>query len=582
MRRHRTHLLLVSAVVACGTDRRAAFEPAPDASPSPANAGDGGAFPNAPASSCDDAALAAARSLAGCRFIAPEIGWSGSSHPDIAVGGCHPLLVTNPTSQPAHLRLRYEDREEDAAPYASTATFEGLGATYAPLQGGVLRPGETAVVSTIFAPRAPSDRLPESSLCPTKAFLESNTPVVLLGAATDAIELLSDVPVLAVHVLRYQLSPRPDGVAGAFTETSAYPLFPVHLFAKSVIETGIFKPGLPSTITLTDENGPTVLPVAPIRRVVVGAFDDTHVTVSLADGSTRAIVLQRGNVWADDANDAFVGHSVTADRPVTVISGSVESFIRWDFPVQPAPDANRVFSASLPEAVWASEYVAVRHRDRWEGISEQPPWRIIGATDGTKLSYEPSRPEGAPEAIQRGQLAIFVADSAFVIRSQDAAHPFYVGAHMTGANYQKQRSGFAGTGTEDLRGGAESLHVLPASRWVDRYSFFVLPAYPNANLVVIRKRDSGDVRLDCAGTLAGWQPVGASYEFTRVALTGPLFDPIGTCQAGPHQIESDAPFAATLWAWGDHETGAALGIGDSAGYALPLFGIDAAMQPTAH
>lgn len=568
------------AVVACGTDQRAAFDaPALDASPPSASLGDGGSFPNT--SLCDEGKLLAARSPAGCRFLATEISWSGNDFPNYEPGGCHPLLVTNSSTEAAHLRLRFEDREEDAAPYATTATVKDLGASYAPLRDGVLHPGETAVVSTILTPYRSDDPTRGVSECPTKAFVESSAPSARYQTVTPAIELLSDVPILAVYVYRYQLSARLNNGATDGAMTKAYPLFPVHLFATSVMETGIFKPGLPSKITTVDQDGSFPLPVAPVRRVVVSAFDDTQVTLAAPDGSTRTVVLQRGDAWADDSNDAFVGRSVTANRPVGVISGCPSAFIPWDFPNNPEVDEARALSASLPEALWGSEYVAVRHGDRWPGKPEQPPWRIIGGADGTKLTYEPAKPDGAPDTIDRGQLAVFFADAPFVVRSQDAAHPFYVGGHMTGANYQKQRYGFVGY-DEDVRGGPVSLHVLATSRWVKRYDFFALPTYPNANLVVIRKRGAAEVRLDCAGTLAGWQPIGASYEFVRVALTGPLYESVGTCQVGAHQIVSDDPFAATLWGWGDYETVTALGLASSESYGLPLFGVDTETQSSTH
>jgi hypothetical protein len=67
-----------------------------------------------------------------------------------------------------------------------------------------------------------------------------------------------------------------------------------------------------------------------------------------------------------------------------------------------------------------------------------------------------------------------------------------------------------------------------------------------------------------------------------VALTGHLFEPIayaaGTCQTGSHVIESDDPFWATLWAWGNHETVTQLGLGSDGAYALPLFGVETPPQ----
>ena len=59
-----------------------------------------------------------------------------------------------------------------------------------------------------------------------------------------------------------------------------------------------------------------------------------------------------------------------------------------------------------------------------------------------------------------------------------------------------------------------------------------------------------DVKLDCAGVLTGWAPVGAGgqYEVTRIDLvTGGV--PNGTCNNGAHSATSAEPFGLTVWGW---------------------------------
>ena len=71
-----------------------------------------------------------------------------------------------------------------------------------------------------------------------------------------------------------------------------------------------------------------------------------------------------------------------------------------------------------------------------------------------------------------------------------------------------------------------------------------------------------DVMLDCAGTLAGWQPVGTSgtYEFTRIDLSTGNFQAQNGCDNGVHIVPANlsaAPPGATLaigvtvWGWGN-------------------------------
>jgi hypothetical protein len=81
-----------------------------------------------------------------------------------------------------------------------------------------------------------------------------------------------------------------------------------------------------------------------------------------------------------------------------------------------------------------SEYVAVRYRNRYAGTEESPPWRIIGAANGTVLSWDPAPPAGAPSTLSLGEVTEFETNGPFVVKSQDESHPFYVSAHMTGTD----------------------------------------------------------------------------------------------------------------------------------------------------
>jgi hypothetical protein len=93
---------------------------------------------------------------------------------------------------------------------------------------------------------------------------------------------------------------------------------------------------------------------------------------------------------------------------------------------------------------------------------------------------------------------------------------------------------------------------MPSAQYLSKYVFFTDPSYATTNLVFVREKGSSgafaDVRLDCAGTLGGWQPVGAGgrYEIANVDLIR-AFVPQGTCTNGPHTAESNAPFGLMVW-----------------------------------
>jgi hypothetical protein len=194
------------------------------------------------------------------------------------------------------------------------------------------------------------------------------------------------------------------------------------------------------------------------------------------------------------------------------------------------------------------EYVAVRYRDRASGANESVPWTLVGAVDGTQLTYEPAPPVGAPAALAKGQVARFSASAPFIVKSQDDQHPFYVAGHMTGWQSLPNNPG--------NEGDAEYVSTIPPEQWLGHYLFLTDPTYGNTNLVLVRKRAADgafkDVTLDCAGVLGGWQAIDAAdtYEYTRsdLAVGG---SGAGACNNGAHTADSEAPFGLTVWGWDD-------------------------------
>jgi hypothetical protein len=161
--------------------------------------------------------------------------------------------------------------------------------------------------------------------------------------------------------------------------------------------------------------------------------------------------------------------------------------------------------------------------------------------DGTKLTWAPAPPAGAPATLDLGQVVDFDATGPFVVSSQDAAHPFYLAGYMTGGG------AFAG------QGDPEWVNVVPPAQYLRSYVFFTDPTYPETSLVVVRKRSAqgqfAEVQLDCAGALSGWQPLGP-HEYTRVDLVTGDFEGVGGCSSGKRRMWSDAPFGVTVWGWG--------------------------------
>jgi hypothetical protein len=185
-------------------------------------------------------------------------------------------------------------------------------------------------------------------------------------------------------------------------------------------------------------------------------------------------------------------------------------------------------------------------------VREQVPYTIIGAVDGTELTYEPSRPLNAPETLRMGQSVSFITDQLFVVKSQDSKHPFHVNVYMTGSTYNG--------GPDALTpGDPDFVNVQAADQYLDRYVFFTDFTYPETTLTVVRRKTANGfvpVELECAGPITNFAPLGSSglYEYAWVKLTSnflPQKFANGECSYGRQEAHSTGPFAVTVWGMGD-------------------------------
>ena len=264
-------------------------------------------------------------------------------------------------------------------------------------------------------------------------------------------------------------------------------------------------------------------------------------------GETRAWTLAKGEVLQIVQHLPLTGSPISTSKPVGVFGGA--GVINQPYE---AGWGDWLQQQIPPLSHWGTEYAVVPYLSRIDslsGITREPvPYTIVAAADGTMLGYEPSRPRDAPEVLGAGESADFVTDEVFVVKSQDASHPFHVNVYMTGG------SGGAGTGATTL-GDPDWVNVAPTAQYLDRYVFFTDYTYPDTSLTIVRKKTPNGfmpVELECAGEVTGFEPLGSDYEYAWVKLTrgfvGQL--PKGTCGYGRQEAHSDGPFAITVWGIG--------------------------------
>jgi len=491
------------------------------------------------------AAAAADRSSNGCDFY-----FQAPLFAKVFGQSCYATYVVNTSSVPVELALELEGKRLDV----SKALFHTKpgDATLLP-QAGPIAPGESAILFVSDRdPNEPPVTVDDLAPCPDGVVPATYADPVPEGTGLGtAYHLTTNVPVSLAAIYPY-------GGAPTFLP-SATLLFPVPVWGtQHIIVNAWEKNAIPIRFSGA---GPSAQ--------IVASEDDTEITIrpthDIQDGygvvGTPALQpvsyrLDKGQFLQLDQAEELSGSVVTSNKPTSVFGG------HECMDVPSTRTACDTAQQQLPTfEQWGSEYVAVGYRPRLGDEHEPMPYRIVAARDGTRLDYDPAIPPGAPTTLSAGEVVTFWSGTgdAFVVRTQDADHPIYLAAYMSGGCEKLSGDDFIGDRDFGCNGDPEFVNVVPAGQYLSSYSFYADPTYQETSLVIIRQKSGDhfeDVWLECAGNLTDWKPIGTrgQYEFTRVDLIrnfgpGQSFDG-GVCQKGLHRLKSNGPVTATVWGWG--------------------------------
>ncbi len=491
------------------------------------------------------------KSTIGCDYYAVD--------PDViqeGIGACFAVYIANTSTQPVSIGLEYGNLTYDATAVSAIPSGDGKAITYQPLPSGKLPPGQIAIV---FLSQTTNPIGGVSVTCPITPAIDGTDSSTHGTSMGSAFHITTDQPVVAYDIFPYGGGNAAMTSATLLIPTSAWDTnyVAVNAFPQSVI--AMSANAMPSLDIVAMDDGTTVT-INPMVAIepgsgVPGAQANTPQTYSLSKGQ----VLQFTQA------QELTGSPLQSNKPVGVWGAA--SCLNIDVNTCCCDSAHQQLP---PVRALGTQYTGVRYRNRQDPsgdagvvIEEAPPWRLVGAVNGTQLTWLPSTPPGAPTALNLGTIATFNASGPFVVTSQDNGHPFYMSAHMTGCETIFQSS--------DCRGDPEFVDVVPSAQWLSSYTFFTDPTYPETNLVVVRQKKNGsfsDVSLDCAGTLTGWQPIDQAdtFEYTRTDLVRHDFIQQGNCDNGRHQMTSAAPFGLTVWGWGSAETGGAYNLPQAPGF----------------
>jgi hypothetical protein len=492
---------------------------------------------------CVDACAAAASSQGsvGCDFtVATPSFYTGIAPP------CFAVFLANNWPKDSAVTIDRGGTSYDATTFGRVPDGTANAASWPPIPASGIASSNVGVLFLGHDPT--SNNGGNITACPvTAAVSVTNGSAVVGGSGLGtAFHVHTSFPVSAYDILPY-------GGASSYLP-SAELVLPTSAWGTNYVTAGpqmSSGPGWGQVVAAMDNTTVQITPkvALPAGTGVVGAPANTTTSYTLNAGQ----YIQ----WQDSGDMA--GSVISSTNPVSFTGGT--GYLCLTTATSTGGGCDSGHQLIPPVSALGSEYVAPPYATRRADLQpESIKYRFVGAVDGTTLQYNPAV-TGAPATINLGQVIEFESTIPFVVTSQDAMHPFYVGQYMSGCFVT---SGSRPGDNQGCLGDEEYVNILPPAQWLSSYVFFTDPTYTTTNLVVVRKAGTTgfqDVTIDCLGVIGGWQPVagGADYQITNVDLQRTT--PVGTCTNGRHTASSSGAFNVMVW-----------GLSYAASYAYPAGG----------
>jgi len=440
---------------------------------------------------------------------------------------CFSVFIANNWPKPAQITVKRGSVTYDITQFGRIPDQNNTNAASWPTVPSTgLPPGQVAV---LFLSHDPTSYNAGPLTCPVQPSTSQSGGSAVQGSGIGyAWRISTDIPVSAYDILPY-------GGASSYLP-SAELILPTTAWGDNYIAvTPKPSSGPPWGQLVAAEDGTQVQILPKISLPSAGAVPAAPANTTTTFNLNAGEYVQ----WQLVSGQEMTGSVIQANKPVSFTGG--DAYICYQSATSYGGGCDSAHQMIPPINAQGSEYVAMPYADR-AGIPESIFYRVVGAVDGTQLTYDPPLPN-VPTVINSGQVFDFERIGAFVVTSQDADHPFYLGQMMSGC--------MVGGSYSNNLGDEEYVNMLPPAQFLAKYVFFTDPTYPTTNLVITRvKTSSGfkDVSVDCLGNIGGWIPVGTNgqYEITNVDLIRLGTSNMG-CTNGPHTAESEGPFGLMVW-----------------------------------
>jgi hypothetical protein len=433
----------------------------------------------------------------------------------------------------------------------TTVTVDRNGTSYDPTKFGRISatgvaPGSWAAVPSTGIPQSKvavlfmDDNPSYNYVCPVSAASATTTAIVGTGRG-QAWHIKTSFPVSAYDIL-------PFGGASSYLPGATL-LYPTTAWGNNYIA-ALPKLGSGSNASsqgphwgqiVAFQNGTTVdvVPTValPSGTNVSAAPANTKTTYTLNAGEFVQWEPGYNYPGGETSPMDMSGSIISSNNPIAFNSGN--GYLCLGSATSSSGGCDSDHEQIAPIQALGSTYAIVPFKPRGS-TPESVIYRFTGTVDGTTLTYDPPQ-SGLPATLNLGQLAEFESTKEFVVKSQDAQHPFHVAIMMPGC-----------TGSPGGLGDEDYGQMVPPAQFLDSYVFYSDVTYKTTNFTVVRnKTPQGffDVNIDCVGNVTGWTPVDSAdtYEYAWVDIVKGGVAQHNNCQNGPHTATSKGPFGITVW-----------------------------------